>query len=182
MNDYQCNLGFINIFILFDSCFQLYRLWLAELPWELGQLGQFGKVLAKIWPRHSHTQNFLMQSAQKIFQEIGQQANTEPRKACLCWRFTSWILSMSDTASSSLLEKNSNHPTLQCFPYFVQEFSGEKSVKAVPHHCVCGGIIISSPPSPVGRLIPFKCWNRSQDPTNNSPGRLFTSQVAQPTS
>ena len=57
----------------------------------------------------------------------------------------------------------------------------EKSVKAVPHHCVCGGIIISSPPSPVGRLIPFKCWNRSQDPTNNSPGRLFTSQLPQPT-
>ena len=182
MNDYQCNLGFINIFILFDSCFQLYRLWLAELPWELGQLGQFGKVLAKIWPRHSHTQNFLMQSAQKIFQEIGQQANKSlekhvyvgglPREYCQCL-----------TQQAPLYwKKTASHPTLQCFPSFVQEFSGEKSVKAVPHHCVCGGIIISSPPSPVGRLIPFKCWNRSQDPTNNSPGRLFTTQVSQPTS
>ena len=130
MNDYQCNLGFINIFILFDLCFQLYRLWLAELPWELGQLGQFGKVLAKIWPRHSHTQNFLMQSAQKIFQEIGQQANTEPRKACLCWRFTSWILSMSDTASSSLLEKNSKPSHLTMFSFLRARILRRKKCKS----------------------------------------------------
>ena len=182
MNDYQCNLGFINIFILFDSCFQLYRLWLAELPWELGQLGQFGKVLAKIWPRHSHTQNFLMQSAQKIFQEIGQQANTEPRKACLCWRFTSWILSMSDTASSSLLEKNSKPSHLTMFSFLRARILRRKKCKSCSSSlCLWWNYYLQSS-SPVGRLIPFKCWNRSQDPTNNSPGRLFTSQVAQPTS
>ena len=130
MNDYQCNLGFINIFILFDSCFQLYRLWLAELPWELGQLGQFGKVLAKIWPRHSHTQNFLMQSAQKYFRKLANRLTQSlekhvyvgglPREYCQCL-----------TQQAPLYwKKTASHPTLQCFPSFVQEFSGEKKCKS----------------------------------------------------
>ena len=170
MNHYQCNLVSNSI-----GC-----------GWRIS-LGNWDSwdSLERCWRKYGHVtathKTFRCKAHKKYFRKLPNRLTQRlekpvyvgglPREYCQCL-----------TQQAPLYwKKTASHPTLQCFPSFVQEFSVGKSVKAVPHHCVCRGIIISSPLSPVGRLIPFKCWNRSQDPTNNSPGRLFTSQVPQPT-